>query len=138
MDSQVLGNGSGSTIIYRGTFGRLEVAVKKIPHFQSYDQAENEIDFLIKCNGHPNIVQYYASERRPDGYYLALELCQGRALKDWVISQDFLIRLQIDSVEILRQATKGLKFLHTNDIIHRDLKPSNILFSVVGENVFVK
>ncbi len=135
-DSQILGKGSGRTIIYKGTFGLREVAVKKIPHFQFHKDAENEIDFLIKCSGHPNIVQYYASERRPDGYYLALELCHGKTLKDWV--KNNFLSVKVDGVNILRQVTKGLKFLQAKGIIHSDLKQSNILFSIIGDSVFVK
>ncbi|CAL8133391.1 unnamed protein product [Orchesella dallaii] len=35
--------------------------------------------------------------------------------------------IQITQVEILRQATFGLEWLHSQSIIHRDLKPENIL-----------
>ena len=32
--------------------------------------------------------------------------------------------------DVLRQITKGVKYLHDHDIIHRDLKPNNILYRI--------
>jgi len=40
--------------------------------------------------------------------------------------------------EILRQITKGLKYLHELEIVHRDIKPTNILIGSNGTNPVMK
>lgn len=106
-----LGTGSGSTVVYKGTFGRVDVAVKKISNYQHHNEAENEIKFLVSGSGHLNIVRYYTYEKHDDVYFLALELCHKNTLKDWIAAPNCL-GVDIDSLEILWQTTEGLDFLH--------------------------
>lgn len=121
----------------KGRFGDIPVAVKIIPNYNQHKEALNEIKILLECQGHPHIVIYYASEIKSNQYLLAIELCHNKTLSDW-IKDPACLPVQIKGLQILRQTTDGLGFLHDNQIIHRDLKPSNILFSLLHGHAFVK
>ena len=47
--------------------------------------------------------------------YLALELCEG-SLEKYVKEENFRKRIKIGDIEILKQATEGLKYLHSKSI----------------------
>lgn len=124
---RVLGRGSFGTV-YNGKWGQVPVAVKKIILESEEDEKViPEINALLDCNGHDNIVKYYHIENI-DGevpiILLALELCD-ITLKKWI--QGHNSSLTIPPTKILLQITKGVAFLHSKGIIHRDLKPENVL-----------
>ena len=96
----------------------------------------NEIRAMREVN-HPNIVKLhdfdinweyitrYGDAR--DVCYLALELCQGGDIFDWVAEtgsfSDILSRFYF------HQLIEGLGYLHGIGVSHRDLKLENILFN---------
>jgi len=56
---QELGRGAFGAIVYRGTFSRVEVAIKSVPRALLFD------DVLAECRliSHPNVVKtYYVEE----------------------------------------------------------------------------
>lgn len=138
-ESDILGTGSGGTFVCRGKFGQRDVAVKILSNLKDKSEAENEIEKLLKCDEHVNIVKYYHSEKTPNGFLIALDLCEKLTLEDWVVDSN-CFQVDIDPLDVLRQATQGLGFLHQPkiNIIHRDLKPSNILFSIQENKAVVK
>lgn len=110
--------------------GRMEhhgaIAVKQILYSPKHkEHFQRELSILKKLASHSNIVQFFHAEIDADKLYIALELCS-YTLQDCVQRESY----PIPGIEILKQATKGLRFLHDNNIIHRDLKPSNILLKV--------
>ena len=57
--------------------------------------------------------------------YIQMELCKHYNLGD------ILIDLKpIETLNIIKEIIKGVKYLHSKNIIHRDIKPKNILFSL--------
>lgn len=138
----VLGKGSNGTHVYQGTFGQRDIAVKVISCGpQQEKEALREINALIKCDNHPNVVKYYTAQKKEesDGYILlALELCE-ISLKQWVDEPPEPYQ-NISKIDILYQATNGLAHLHSigNGMVHRDIKPENILLTRVNNVIYVK
>ncbi len=74
---------------------------------------------------HPNIVTIYDVGKSGDIAYIAMELLQGRELRD-IMNDGTLI--PVDQVlDITAQVALGLAYAHEHEIVHRDVKPSNIM-----------
>lgn len=132
--SKILGKGEDIRV-YEGVYDGRSVAVKRISYEISDQQkALNEIDMLLKCDKHENVVKYFAKEVLDDEFvYIALELCQF-TLDDWGLKPlGSLVAKLFPKNAILEQATKGIQYLHRLNIIHRDLKPQNILLCALNE-----
>ncbi|KAI4260033.1 MAG: hypothetical protein L6R42_004255 [Xanthoria sp. 1 TBL-2021] len=70
----VLGHGSHGTVVYKGSFGSRDVAVKRmLSNF--YDIAAHEVGLLQESDDHHNVIRYYDKEVTGDFLYIALELC---------------------------------------------------------------
>ena len=81
---------------------------------------------------HPNIITIYDVGRDGDFAYIAMELIEGRDLRD--MTADGAMPLK----HVLRVSAKladGLAAAHERGIVHRDLKPENVIVSNDG---FVK
>ncbi len=74
---------------------------------------------------HPNIVSIYdrgTAEGRP---YIAMEVIEGRSLKEVIIGGGTMPISE--AIEYAKQILSALRFAHRHGIIHRDIKPHNIL-----------
>ncbi|ODM89503.1 Serine/threonine-protein kinase/endoribonuclease IRE1 [Orchesella cincta] len=123
----VLGEGSLQTLVYKGEFGGRTVAVKRVKtdSFGGNGKLiDNEIEVLKACDRHENIVQCFGSKNELNAVLIILEMCD-MTLKEWVARKD----IEIAPVEVIRQVTVGLSWLHEQNIVHRDLKPENILLT---------
>jgi beta-lactam-binding protein with PASTA domain/tRNA A-37 threonylcarbamoyl transferase component Bud32 len=74
---------------------------------------------------HPNIVSIYDRGVAEGTYYIAMEVIEGRNLKELIRAGGRLRPAQ--AVAYARQILAALRFAHRNGIIHRDIKPHNIL-----------
>lgn len=74
---------------------------------------------------HPNIVTIYDVGKSGDIAYIAMELLQGRELRD-IMNDGSLIPVD-QALDIATQVAQGLNYAHEHEIVHRDIKPSNIM-----------
>jgi serine/threonine-protein kinase len=76
---------------------------------------------------HPNIVSIYDRGEAEGTYYIAMEVIEGRSLKELILTRGALPVAQ--SVAFAKQLLEALRFAHRHGIIHRDIKPHNVLVS---------
>ncbi len=74
---------------------------------------------------HPNIVTIYDTGEDQDMCYIAMELLDGRDLKDWT-TKDKLFPLH-EAVEHIAKVADALDYAHEQGIVHRDIKPANVM-----------
>jgi Tol biopolymer transport system component len=124
--------------IYRARDPRLgrEVALKVLPEEFSADsdrlaRFEREARSASALN-HPHIVTVYDVGRADSLSYIAMELVDGRTLRELLASGAIPGKR---AVSIAAQAADALAKAHSAGIVHRDLKPENVMVSKDG---FVK
>ena len=132
-----LGEG-GMGEVYRARDTRLgrDVAVKVLLSEVSGDEArrvrfEQEARSASALN-HPNIVTVYDVGSVDSTIYLAMELVEGKTLRDLLTEGALPSRRMLD---IGVQIAEGLAKAHEAGLVHRDLKPENLIVSRDG---FVK
>jgi predicted ATPase len=124
--------------VYRARDTRLErsVAIKILPAEFSADsdrlhRFEREARSASALN-HPNIVTIHELGQDGSTHYIAMELIEGKTLRELLSAGSLPIR---KAIEIAAQVAEGLAKAHEAGIAHRDLKPENLMFSHDG---FVK
>ena len=80
---------------------------------------------------HPNIITVYDFGEEHGVIYMAMELLEGRDLKD-LIGSHALGDLH-QKLDIMEQISDAMAVAHANDLIHRDLKPANIHIQPGGQ-----
>jgi predicted ATPase/serine/threonine protein kinase len=134
---ELLGAG-GMGEVYRARDARLGriVAIKLLPAAFSADREwlhrfEREARAASALN-HPNIVTIYELGQDRSCHYIAMELVEGKTLRELLASSLLPMR---KAIEIAVQVAEGLTKAHEGGITHRDLKPENLMVSHDG---FVK
>jgi len=82
---------------------------------------------------HPNIVSIYDRGEAEGTYYIAMEVIEGRSLKELILTRGPLPIGQ--AIAFTYEILDALRFAHRHGIIHRDVKPHNILIG--GERLKV-
>src|SRR2546427_2285009 len=124
--------------VYRARDSRLgrEVAIKVLPGELSADRDrlarfEQEARSASALN-HPHIVTIYDIGSEGPVSYIAMELVEGRSLREVLAGGPHPIRRVL---QLGTQIAEGLAKAHAAGIVHRDLKPENLMVSKDG---FVK
>jgi tetratricopeptide (TPR) repeat protein len=73
---------------------------------------------------HRNIVTVFEFAEDQGMVYMAMELLEGKDLKE-LIARGALKRFE-DKLSVIEQMCDGLAFAHAKGVVHRDLKPANI------------
>jgi serine/threonine-protein kinase len=127
----VLGRGAMG-VVYRAedpALGRI-VAIKTVTLTGTDEErAHFEARFLQEARaaggiGHPSIVTIYDVGREGDVAFMAMELLDGRELRDLVRGGSLA---PSEAVEIAAQVAEALAAAHERGVIHRDVKPGNIM-----------
>ena len=79
---------------------------------------------------HPNVVAIYEYGEDETHAWIAMELVQGRTLRDHLIEgwRPDLSKLPV----LLEQLIEALDYSHGRGVVHRDVKPGNVLVSDMG------
>jgi predicted ATPase/serine/threonine protein kinase len=124
--------------VYRARDDRLgrHVAIKVLPAEVASDHEllcrfEQEARAASALN-HPAIITIYEIGESGSTRYIAMELVEGKTLKELVASGPLPVRKVLS---IASQIAEGLAKAHAADIVHRDLKPENVM---VSDDGFVK
>jgi eukaryotic-like serine/threonine-protein kinase len=131
---RLLGSG-GMGEVYQGLDTRLgrAVALKVISQRLVGDEAsrrrfETEARAASALN-HPVIVTIYDIGESDGMSWMAMELVEGRTLRDTIAPGPMSIR---QAWSIARQFAEGLAAAHAKGIVHRDLKPENVMLTPEG------
>jgi Tol biopolymer transport system component len=128
--------GMGEVYKARDTRLAREVAIKVLPASLS-DDADRLRRFEQEARAasalsHPNIVTVHDIGREQETAYIAMELVDGKTLRELGASGPMALRRILN---VAAQIADGLAKAHTARIVHRDLKPENVMVSKDG---FVK
>lgn len=129
-----LGRG-GMGAVYRATdeaLGR-EVAIKLL--LPTREGLEAEARFKREARAaamisDPHVVGTHDFGPHRDGFYLAMELVEGRT-----VAVELRLRGPLEAeraVDIIRQAAAGLAAAHQHGLVHRDIKPGNLMITADG------
>ncbi len=131
---ELLGAG-GMGEVYRARDARLDrmVAIKILPaafsadgdRLQRFAQEARSASAL----NHPNIITIYELGQDGPTPFIAMELVEGKTLRELLVSGLVPIR---KTIEIAAQVAEGLAKAHEAGIAHRDLKPENLMVSNDG------
>ncbi len=112
---------------------RRDVAIKVLPQELAVDpellsRFEREARTASALN-HPNIVTIHDIAEHEGTTYIAMELVEGRTLRDLIADGP----LPIDqALTYARQIADGLAKAHAAGIVHRDIKPANVMVTADG------
>src|SRR5262249_12817543 len=130
----LLGSG-GMGEVYRAIDTRLKrfVAIKLLSADSTLGERrlqyfEREARLASALN-HPNIVTIYDIGRSEFGPYIAMELVEGKTLRD-TLAEGLLPLKRV--LQIAAQVADGLAKAHAAGIFHRDLKPENLMIARDG------
>ena len=103
-----------------------EERVQKSPVFLG--RFMREVD-AMKSLQHPNIATIYDAGEVDGFYFLAMELMEGRSLKDRAAESTMAAP---ELVRLARETTSALAYCHAQGVLHRDLKPTNLMLLTDG------
>ena len=128
---QLIGKGR-VTLVYRGTFINVSVAVKKIEIARLSKLVNvSEIESVTKQLNHPNVRSLLHIQQDADFNYFILEFCSN-TLSDYCKAK--YSGPILEPIDGLTDMALGLEYIHSKKLVHGCLKPSNILISYNEES----
>ena len=133
----------GSSIVYNAIDKKMDcqVAVKLMKksvtstYLEDHIRFRREIEIISKLN-HPHIIKIFGEAEMDAQPLIIMELLTGNSLASQ-FEQKIEYKIS-NTVEIIRQLSESLLYVHNNGIIHRDLKPGNIFFVNDPEKINIK
>jgi len=125
----------GMGAVYRARDAKLgrELAIKVLPEdvagnhdrLARFEQEARSASLL----NHPNIITIYEVGEHEGTPYIAMELIDGRSLRDALEDGHLPLR---KAIAIAAQIADGLAAAHERGVVHRDLKPDNVMVTRAG------
>ena len=79
---------------------------------------------------HPNIVTIHDAGEEQELGYIAMEVLDGKDLKEWCRKDNLLPVKQV--LEVVAEVADALDYAHSQNVVHRDIKPANIMMQKDG------
>lgn len=78
----------------------------------------------------PHVVKPFATERRREHLFVALEYIEGQTLAQWMRDHP---QPELEAVRrLVEQAAAGLQAFHRKEMLHQDLRPENFMIAAGG------
>eukprot|EP01116_Phalansterium_solitarium_P005734 TRINITY_DN1769_c0_g2_i1.p1 TRINITY_DN1769_c0_g2~~TRINITY_DN1769_c0_g2_i1.p1 ORF type:complete len:515 (-),score=198.63 TRINITY_DN1769_c0_g2_i1:60-1604(-) len=128
-----LGEGSyGSVWLAVHTKSGTPTAIKRVPVENGLEEIINEIRIMKNCRS-PYIVSYFGSYFKGNELWIVMEHCGAGSACDLMRICDKTFTEEQIAI-VIRDALRGLSYLHGVKKIHRDIKAGNILLNMKGES----
>ena len=140
---QELGRGGFGTVFKGYDEARDAIAVKKVAIGDENEQRQKasseavKFHFLKNNVHHHHVIKVYDVKRWRDSMWIMMEFCDLGDLNKFFIKYHQKIDTNV-KLNIMRQISKGVSFLHQKNIVHRDIKPGNILLKSENGYAVVK
>jgi serine/threonine protein kinase len=80
---------------------------------------------------HPGLMKIFEQPHPSQYLYYVSEYIDGITLKQWMAEHE---RASLaDTISLLNEMVKPVRYMHRNNLVHRDLKPENFLINKKGE-----
>eukprot|EP00899_Mesostigma_viride_P024290 jgi/Mesvir1/5045/Mv02246-RA.2 len=117
-------------ILYKGTYGDREVAVKVL---RKEVAKEEMVPFraeaaLMQELKHPNVLEFIGAVLKPPRMFLVTEYVAGGSVYDVIHKQHKRITMPM-LLQIALDTARGMAYMNANGIMHRDLKTGNLLIT---------
>jgi serine/threonine-protein kinase len=129
----VLASG-GMADVYRATDCRTgQEVVLKIPQvalagdLAAFNRYQRELE-IARGLDHPGLQRLLSG---PDAHFMVFEYIEGQSLRGYLSRHGGHLPVD-EALDITRQLTETLEYVHGQGIVHRDLKPENILIDARG------
>ncbi len=125
----------GMGVVYRALDTRLQrpVALKLLSRELTADP-ERSKRFILEARAaarisHPTIAQVYDVDEVDGSVFIAMELVEGRTVRDLIRTRELDL---LGAIDVALQIAQGLAKAHTMGIVHRDIKPANVILTHDG------
>lgn len=91
---------------------------------------------IMKELDHVNIIKCYNFFKKPQEYYVVMELMEGGELFDRIANRQ--LQSEHDARMVMKDILGALAYMHERGIMHRDIKPENLLCATQAATTSVK
>ncbi|KAF5401592.1 hypothetical protein PHET_05323 [Paragonimus heterotremus] len=125
--NHILGHGANGTMIFAGTFGQHQTAVKRIVRQPLLEKHWRREHTILLHHHHPNLIRCFWTGSTANFHYLVMQRCTVTLSEVLQNSVNNISHWGLTPIGVIRQFMQAVTWLHHNRIVHRDLKPSNVL-----------